>query len=67
MLRLMVECGEPSEAALKRLRKVRICAVETEEQMNWALAPARRARGFLSQGGGAAAISTGRWVLRGCT
>ncbi len=40
VLRLMVECGEPSEAALKRLRKVRICAVETEEQMNWALAPA---------------------------
>lgn len=35
-LRLMVERGEAAEAALKRLRAVRPCAVETEGQMRWA-------------------------------
>ncbi|CUH66190.1 hypothetical protein TG4357_02297 [Thalassovita gelatinovora] len=38
-LRLMVEAGEEGEAALARLRAARPCAVETEAQMDWALAP----------------------------
>lgn len=41
VLRLMIECGEAPEPALKRLRAVRPCAVETEAQMLWAVAPAR--------------------------
>lgn len=41
VLRLMVECGERPEAALKRLRTVRPCAVETNAQMLWAVEPAR--------------------------
>ncbi|MEI4262632.1 protein-tyrosine phosphatase family protein [Roseovarius sp. D0-M9] len=36
-LRLMVEAGEPAEAALARLRAVRACAVETSAQRRWAL------------------------------
>jgi len=36
-LRLMVECGERPEAALRRLRAMRPCAVETEAQLAWAL------------------------------
>ncbi|MGI9369585.1 MAG: protein-tyrosine phosphatase family protein [Ruegeria sp.] len=40
-LRLMVECGEVPGQALRRLRAVRPCAVETDGQMNWALSPAR--------------------------
>ncbi len=40
-LRLMVECGEVPSLALKRLRAVRPCAVETDGQMNWALSPAK--------------------------
>ncbi|WP_170328849.1 protein-tyrosine phosphatase family protein [Ruegeria arenilitoris] len=35
-LRLMVEHGERPEAALKRLRAVRPCAVETDGQLDWA-------------------------------
>ena len=35
-LRLMVEVGEESRAALVRLRQVRPCAVETPEQFEWA-------------------------------
>ncbi|MCR9113708.1 MAG: protein phosphatase [Rhodobacteraceae bacterium] len=35
-LRLMIEAGENPDTALKRLRSVRPCAVETEEQMTWA-------------------------------
>lgn len=35
-LRLMVEVGEEPEPALKRLRAVRPCAVETPEQYHWA-------------------------------
>ncbi len=35
-LRLMVECGEDRQAALKRLRGLRHCAIETDEQLNWA-------------------------------
>jgi protein-tyrosine phosphatase len=34
-LRLMVEAGEDAERGLKRLRGVRPCAVETEEQLEW--------------------------------
>jgi protein-tyrosine phosphatase len=36
-LRLMVECGERPEVALRRLRAMRPCAVETEAQLAWAL------------------------------
>lgn len=37
-LRLMVDAGEEPGAALKRLRHVRPCAVETPEQFRWAAA-----------------------------
>ncbi|MGK7654470.1 MULTISPECIES: phosphatase domain-containing protein [unclassified Roseovarius] len=37
-LRLMVEAGEDADAALARLRAVRPCAVETNEQLQWARA-----------------------------
>ncbi len=37
-LRLMVECGEKGPDAVARLRGVRPCAVETDAQMDWALA-----------------------------
>ncbi|NNE78962.1 MAG: protein phosphatase [Silicimonas sp.] len=40
LLRLMVEAGEPADAALARLRKARPCAVETPSQQAWATAPA---------------------------
>lgn len=40
VLRLMVELGEPPQAALARLRAVRPCAVETEDQRIWAAAGA---------------------------
>lgn len=36
VLRLMIEMGEPVQAALKRLRLTRPCAVETEDQLRWA-------------------------------
>ncbi|WP_306152695.1 protein phosphatase [Roseovarius sp. MMSF_3281] len=35
-LRLMIEAGEPVDTALARLRGVRPCAVETEDQLDWA-------------------------------
>jgi protein-tyrosine phosphatase len=37
VLRLMVEAGEEGESAMKRLRAVRPCAVETSRQKDWAL------------------------------
>lgn len=37
-LRLMIHAREPAAAALKRLRAVRPCAVETDEQLRWAMA-----------------------------
>ncbi len=37
MLRLMIEAGEPADAALSRLRALRPCAVETEAQLQWAV------------------------------
>ncbi|MCE8553141.1 dual specificity protein phosphatase family protein [Ruegeria pomeroyi] len=37
-LRLMIETGEEPKAALAHLRSVRSCAVETDAQMDWALA-----------------------------
>ncbi|WP_170603323.1 protein-tyrosine phosphatase family protein [Ruegeria arenilitoris] len=40
VLRLMVECGENPDTALTRLRALRPCAVETDDQMHWATAPA---------------------------
>lgn len=36
VLRLMIAAGEAPDTALARLRAVRPCAVETEEQMRWA-------------------------------
>jgi protein-tyrosine phosphatase len=36
VLRLMLDSQEPPEAALDRLRAVRPCAVETEDQLRWA-------------------------------
>lgn len=41
VLRLLVEAGEDVESALARLRIVRPCAVETEEQKAWAARPIR--------------------------
>ena len=38
VLRLMVEMGEDPKQALERLRGLRPCAVETEEQLGWAAA-----------------------------
>ncbi|MFA8387719.1 MAG: dual specificity protein phosphatase family protein [Pelagibaca sp.] len=46
-LRLMIEMGEAADDALNRLRHVRPCAVETEEQMAWALAATREPAVFL--------------------
>lgn len=45
VLRLMVDAGEPPDAALTRLRQARPCAVETAAQYDWA------AGGGGSQGG----------------
>jgi protein-tyrosine phosphatase len=42
-LRVMVERGEATEAALERLRAVRPCAVETAGQLAWAAHPSLRA------------------------
>jgi len=36
VLRLMIEAGEDGEAAMKRLRHARPCAVETNRQKDWA-------------------------------
>lgn len=41
VLRLMIEAGEQPHAALKRLRAIRPCAVETEDQMAWAIGARR--------------------------
>lgn len=38
-LRLMVESGEVPNHALSRLRSARPCAVETDQQMAWAMKP----------------------------
>lgn len=38
VLRLMIETGESADAALKRLRAVRPCALETDAQLAWAKA-----------------------------
>ena len=43
-LRLMIEAGEAAEPALKRLRGLRSCAIETEAQMTWSLRRRSRAR-----------------------
>ena len=39
VMRLMVEAGEDADPALERLRDVRPCAVEVEEQRTWAGRP----------------------------
>lgn len=36
-LRLMIEAGEDADSALRRLRAIRPCAVETDAQMAWAM------------------------------
>lgn len=41
VLRLMIEAGEQPHAALKRLRAICPCAVETDEQMAWAIGARR--------------------------
>ncbi|MGR3270530.1 protein phosphatase [Thalassococcus profundi] len=46
-LRLMIEAGEAPDEALARLRGVRPCAVETDGQMDWAMAARRGAAVFL--------------------
>lgn len=46
-LRLMIEAGEASDDALERLRAIRPCAIETAEQMRWALKARREAAVFL--------------------
>ena len=38
-LRLMIEAGEPADAALAHLRRIRPCAIETDAQMKWAVTP----------------------------
>ncbi|ABF62900.1 protein-tyrosine phosphatase family protein [Ruegeria sp. TM1040] len=43
VLRLMIESGEPPDAALARLRALRPCAVETDAQMAWAYGRRRQA------------------------
>lgn len=43
VLRLMIEAGEAADVAFERLRAIRPCAVETEEQLKWATDPVRRA------------------------
>ena len=50
-LRLMIEIGEAPEDALTRLRAVRACAVETREQMQWALEAKRAPAVFLRHEG----------------
>ncbi|WP_341366650.1 protein-tyrosine phosphatase family protein [Yoonia sp. BS5-3] len=37
VLRCMIAAGTPPDAALRRLRDMRPCAVETKAQMDWAL------------------------------
>lgn len=37
-LRMMIAAGEVSDAALRRLRSIRPCAIETCGQMQWAMA-----------------------------
>lgn len=46
-LRLMIEVGEAPDDALARLRAVRPCAVETNEQMHWAFAAKREPALFM--------------------
>lgn len=45
LLRLMVETGEEAGAALRRLRHVRPCAVETDAQFDWAACAQGKGRG----------------------
>ncbi|WP_439524028.1 protein-tyrosine phosphatase family protein [Marivita sp.] len=46
-LRLMIEMGEAADDARDRLRHVRPCAIETSEQMGWALQAKREPALFL--------------------
>lgn len=41
-LRLMILMGEAPDAALSRLRVLRPCAVETDDQMAWAMRPSEQ-------------------------
>lgn len=53
VLRLMIEAGEDAHDALKRLRAVRSCAVETQGQWDWARLglSASEAASAVTQGG----------------
>lgn len=46
-LRLMIEYGDDPDEALRRLRNIRPCAIETEAQMTWALQAERGAATFV--------------------
>ena len=46
LMRLMVEAGEDADPALDRLRAVRACAVETEDQRSWAALPMVQRKGL---------------------
>ncbi|SHI04899.1 protein-tyrosine phosphatase family protein [Marivita hallyeonensis] len=50
-LRLMIEVGDAPEDALTRLRAVRACAVETDDQMRWAFEAKRAPAVFLRHEG----------------
>lgn len=45
VLRLMIAAGEAPDDALQRLRRVRPCAVETDDQMAWARAERLQPKG----------------------
>ena len=51
-LRLMIELGEAPDDALARLRAVRPCAVETNDQMHWAFEAKREPALFVRHYGG---------------
>ncbi|MDU8912796.1 protein phosphatase [Aestuariicoccus sp. MJ-SS9] len=46
-LRLMIEAGEAPDESLARLRGVRDCAIETDAQMQWAMAAERQPAVFM--------------------
>lgn len=50
-LRLMIEAGEAPDEALARLRGVRPCAIETDAQMDWAMAACRQPAVFVRHEG----------------
>ena len=51
VLRLMIETGEEADEALRRLRALRPCAIETDDQLAWAMAAERGAATFVRHSG----------------